>query len=1129
MKDLTVMPCAQKENYFFYGVLILMSSMLGFEAKAQAYDAYLTNPYNLTTSGSTRSAIAAVDLDGDGDIDILEAAGGSFYYFENIGNSVYPNYAAPSTNPFSLAGVSNMLSIAFVDIDNDGDSDLFAGAIDGNYYFYQNTGTSLIASFAASSQNPFSLTDIGTQSTVSFVDIDNDGDKDLISSSGTSTANDHFKYFQNSGNASSPSFAAVQTDPFSLSVSSLNSAIPTPFIPVFVNIDGDGDYDILVGNASGNAGFYYFQNTGNATTPSYTAAVYNPFSLTDIIDFSSFSPAVAVVDIDNDTDYDIISGSTSTNFYTFINNQHAPTGFFAAVQSNPFGLANVGSLAASATPHFSSAFGDLDGDGDFDLLTSSDGALVYYKNTGDKANPAFTSSTDVTTLSPGASFINVFYPKLIDMDSDGDLDLLTGFSAGASLLYYNNSGTSSSPIFDTRVSYSTLLPNIGQNFDMVDLDNDGDADAFGINSSHNFTYFENTGSATAASFAAVVTNPFGLSTPVATTITPAFSDIDLDGDMDLMVSATDGHFYYYQNTGSAIAPSFAAPVDNNFSLTDIGSNSTVAFVDLDNDGDEDLMAGNSSGDFNYFKNNNEAYFTVWNGAAWSNGTATSSLNAIIEGNYTVGVNDAAANFTSRYLKIKKGNTFTVNASKQVTSGSISNQGTFTLKSGATVVNTGSAVIMDGSGYKGTYTVEQYLTGAGGATPSGRTWYVSSPLSSAKSSVFSASGANQLWSYSEAALVYSEITNDVTSLTPMAGYVAKLGANTTVSFTGGTLNSGTYTNSSLTRTGTSSLKRGYNLVANPYPSFIDWHSVTKSNLSTTIWYRTANAGGTNVFDTYNSTGSVGTNNNGSGAVSRYIAPMQTFWVQVSADGQTGSLTFTNSIRSHQSGLTLPAAIPDKQLLRLNISDGINKDETVINFDANAANDFDDYDSKKMFNNSIAQMYTFSAQEKVVINGLTDVQSNSVIPIGITTPATGQYVFHANELTGFSIDKKVYLQDVTTNTLHDLTLSSIYTFTANSGTTEGRFNLLFGEAVTSAQTINVNTFNIYQSNENVIVNLNNANFSNGTIKIFDINGKELVNQKITQNTTSIYLPESEGVYFVSVQTNDKVSIQKIVRAH
>ena len=135
---------------------------------------------------------------------------------------------------------------------------------------------------------------------------------------------------------------------------------------------------------------------------------------------------------------------------------------------------------------------------------------------------------------------------------------------------------------------------------------------------------------------------------------------------------------------------------------------------------------------------------------------------------------------------------------------------------------------------------------------------------------------------------------------MQGYVANMTSSGVVTFSG-SLNTGAKS-IDVSRT-TGQTKEGFNLVGNPYPSYLDWDNVTKNNLLTTLWYRTKTApapvtGATTwIFDTYNSTGKLGTSL-GANAVTNLIPPMQAFWVRVNEGQTSGTFSVTNEIgRAH----------------------------------------------------------------------------------------------------------------------------------------------------------------------------------------------------------------------------------------
>ncbi|MBL4651993.1 MAG: VCBS repeat-containing protein, partial [Flavobacteriales bacterium] len=212
---------------------------IAIDGNAQNFGAPSTNPYGLSFFGNLLSSASMVDLDNDGDLDILcgeyNTGGSSFFYYENLGSASLPVFGAPQTNPFGL--ISNGTSFNrpdFVDLDGDGDFDILSGSSTGNFYYYENTGNNTSPSFSAPSTDPFGLTYTGgAYMNVSCVDIDNDGDFDLMA--GDISGGD-MKYYENVGSSSSPSFAAMQVNPFSLTSGYL--AIPAAG---FSDIDNDGD------------------------------------------------------------------------------------------------------------------------------------------------------------------------------------------------------------------------------------------------------------------------------------------------------------------------------------------------------------------------------------------------------------------------------------------------------------------------------------------------------------------------------------------------------------------------------------------------------------------------------------------------------------------------------------------------------------------------------------------------------------------------------------------------------------------------------------------------------------------------------------------------------------------------
>jgi len=296
---------------------------------------------------------------------------------------------------------------------------------------------------------------------------------------------------------------------------------------------------------------------GKANAQQFAPPEQNPFALGVEQNDNLLYPLPQLVDIDGDGDFDLMHRSTfddGTNYGTtvfFQENIGTPEeAVFSELVASPFGLGEIGD-ATNLT------FGDLDGDGDLDMLTGRYDAsyngtyFAYYENTGTPTAPAF----DPVVSNPFGLILedgtDSTAPQLADLDNDGDLDLLVG-------TYFDN----------TELTATVYLPNIGT----------AEAPAFGPSQA----------------------NPFGLQLPLESYLfLPALADFDNDGDLDIVSGGSyqyEGDMYlpsldYYENTGTAQAPSFAPPQRNAFGLqSDLNSFVVIpAAADLDADGDVDVL------------------------------------------------------------------------------------------------------------------------------------------------------------------------------------------------------------------------------------------------------------------------------------------------------------------------------------------------------------------------------------------------------------------------------------------------------------------------------------------------------------------------------------------------------------
>lgn len=268
-------------------------------------------------------------------------------------------------------------------------------------------------------------------------------------------------------------------------------------------------------------------------------------------------------DIDGDGDLDMFA-TDITGIYTYTPQHHlrffenigtpaSPS--FATPIDSPFGLPSH----ALTFTHNALAIADMDGDGDSDImlfvfpLNTYNIDLLYYENTGSGTNPQFSAAL---TNPWGATYTGIF-TDIADLDGDGDLDLISSHGYGVS--FFENTGTVNTPQFATSVNTSILAYYLG-GLALGDCDSDGDLDLIFGDYYGDLHYAENIGTSTSYQFGNHIKNPSGLhGVSVDYFAYPSFADLDGDGDEDLMVghradvsySLADFVFFENQDTSSS--------------------------------------------------------------------------------------------------------------------------------------------------------------------------------------------------------------------------------------------------------------------------------------------------------------------------------------------------------------------------------------------------------------------------------------------------------------------------------------------------------------------------------------------------------------------------------------------------
>ncbi|MCP4699613.1 MAG: hypothetical protein GY862_22605 [Gammaproteobacteria bacterium] len=577
----------------------------------------LDNPLDKVDIGRDSAPVLA-DLDNDGDWDALIGTEfGRLRYFENSGDANNPVFKEHpgSENPLDWVDVGKYSAPALADLDNDGDWDALIGAWHGTLRYFENIGGTgkPVFSERTGPDNPLDEVDVGYGSAPALTDLDNDGDLDALI--GRDYGMPH--YFENTGSVGSPVFNRRLGPDNPLGGEGIYGSAPA-----LADLDNDGDWDALIDDAW-NGAFRYFENTGNASNPVFSERL-GPDSPFDEPVFSERlgpdSPfeemdnsAPALADLDNDGDWDVVISDLSGGLRYFENTGNVGKLIFSEYPGTDNPL-NDAYIHGSHSP----ALADLDNDGDLDALISDlTGRLHYFENTGNVGNPVFSErlNTDNRLFFGDVywadDIVQKAFPALADLDNDGDWDALIGMFHGM-FYYFENTGGAGNPVFSNRFGPNNPLDGVEVGNDaapaLTDLDNDGDWDALIGAFDGTLRYFENTGGAGNLMFSERLgpDNPLD-GVDVGYSSAPALADLDNDGDWDVLIGESTGTFRYFENTGGASNAVFSERFgpDNPLDEVDVGQSNAPALADLDNDGDRDALIG-ADGTFRYFENTRPA-------------------------------------------------------------------------------------------------------------------------------------------------------------------------------------------------------------------------------------------------------------------------------------------------------------------------------------------------------------------------------------------------------------------------------------------------------------------------------------------------------------------------------------------
>lgn len=489
------------------------------------------------TATSPADRVLAHDFDGDGDVD-LAFGGDRLQLLANDGSGTFTDVSAQRV-PSTTFEIRNMVA---GDVDGDGDDDLLLGR-DFQNTMLRNVGGTFVD--VTVSTLPF---DSGSDRGLLLADLDQDGDLDVVTTDVSLQ-----RIWINLGNGAFVDTLSLRLQPRA----DISDSV------VAGDVDGDGDVDLVFGNLDlvfGIQGSHLVRNrlALNDGTGRFVDAVRDPTA-----PGWQAQPTVAHGDVDGDGDRDFVEVG-SPQFLTLWRNDGVGT-FTSTV------------LPAGPDPAWGQSvllLFDADGDGDLDLFVA--GRLLRNGGAG--------SFVDVTSTSLPVGLVGHAAVVAGDFDADGDTDLVALRWGGRSFLANDGLGQF---VDETAARLPALQGGLNA-LAAADLEGDGDLDLVVPGLGSGILANDGTGVFVDATGGQPIAASGNVSVVVA-------ADFDGDGDADLLIGRESGVWpevpaSLYRNDG---ASGFTDVSSTNLPpLT--GLTLAAAAGDIDLDGDLDLVVGGSS-------------------------------------------------------------------------------------------------------------------------------------------------------------------------------------------------------------------------------------------------------------------------------------------------------------------------------------------------------------------------------------------------------------------------------------------------------------------------------------------------------------------------------------------------------
>jgi hypothetical protein len=450
---------------------------------------------------------------------------------------------------------------------------------------------------------------------------------------------------------------------------------------------------------------------------------------------------------------------------------------------------------------------------------------------------------------------------------------------------------------------------------------------------------------------------------------------------------------------------------------------------------------------------------------------------------------SSSNLTQFYhLNIASDASITMPSSSCITiNGTLTNTGTFTVKSDGSLITNGDV--------SGSLIVEK-------AIPQKQWQLIAVPNATTFSGNFA---GDYLQSWDEPSATWLEIVPTGVPMTSLQGYSlwgTSEASPKTYTFNG-TPNTGNQS-INITIEGTGGSYNGSNLLGNPYPSYLDWDAVD----------------GYGTKYTWNGIAYESRTEEGTGAGSRYAAPMEGFFVVV---GSNQTFTLTNAMRTHSSGTKSEDSPALEHGIVLAASNGEYNDALWIVLDEEASDAFElprDAWKLKTNTNGIAQLWSVSPDGILAVDARPFTET---IQLGFANDAAGSYSINLQQWAGLD---GALLEDTKEQQFHDLTTGS-YIFNWDLSDSEDRFILHLQSSTVGLENFSKMGCEVYTAyNQLYIRNNDVAQFSQ--MQVFDISGKLIQSHRLTASPLqNISINKWQtGVYMVSFTGNGGKQTVKVV---